>query len=1074
MNPKIKQIIITILIVGGIIALYQYGYPGAPNIENVSISQIKNMVASGEIKELSVDKSKVVATDNQDKKFSAFLESGAKLSDYEITADKVKIEVIDPEKGSFLPTFLTVILPFLLVAGFLYFMLKGAQGANMRAMNFGKSRAQLYEGKNRITFSDVAGAQESKQELQEVVEFLRYPQKFLRLGAEIPKGVLLVGPPGTGKTLIARAVAGEAGVPFFSVSASEFVEMFVGVGAARTRDIFQKAKKNAPAILFIDELDAIGRQRGSGLGGSHDEREQTLNQILVEMDGFEVDSKVVVVAASVTGDTAILIRDPRQGVKLISIGEFVDDYYRTGEEGIEKSISGIEVLGFEKKTSRNRLLKNNLYFGKSAFMPVKSVFRHKVNEIYEIEYLGGKIRTTGNHSLFVKTSDGIIKKKYVCKMNPRDVLVGFPNKEGKKRKGFRRIKSCEFNSEFNLELPLWQPLFVKSEPIKNIYQYVLAQTNTISQTKLGEEVGFSQRTIGKWQQGICEPRVLSRNYYQHKDVLPERVKVTPNLMRLFGYYVAEGYSRKELDFCLGSHEIEIIKDIKILMKEIFGLEPDKIYHRETAINIIYYSKPLAEFFAYHCGQGAHNKHLPAFLFEAPKEYFVDFLKGYANGDGCFVKKGKNKGNLVLISVSKQLLLELNWLSRMHGFEPSFSEFEAREGRRIKNGKPLKKSKAYRLEFWKTTNPFNNLDRQWSLHPLALVKKVTKLPFNGFVYDLCGCENEAFFAGEKPILASNTNRPDVLDPALLRPGRFDRRVILDLPDKKEREEILKIHYQKKPMAKKIDTGKIAAGTAGMSGADLKNMVNEAAIFAARNNKKEISQSDLHWAVEKVLLGPERKSRVLSKHEKEIIAYHEAGHAIVGHILPGTDPVHKISIISRGLTLGYTWSLPGEDIHLYSKEKFEDQISQMLGGRVAEELIFKSVTTGASNDLKQATKIARDMVTRYGMSDKLGPMTLGEREELIFLGKELAEHKTYSEKIAAKIDDEISKIICEAEKKTKIILQKHRHKLNKIAKILLIKETIEGEEFKALFGARQMNVKIQIVPPKAIATGQANVK
>jgi len=483
---------------------------------------------------------------------------------------------------------LSVVLPFLLIAGIFWLMLRSAQGANVRALSFGKSSPRMFGvGPDKITFKDVAGLEESKQELQEVVEFLRHAERFRKLGAELPKGVLLVGPPGCGKTLLAKAVAGEAGVPFFSISASEFVEMFVGVGAARVRDLFARAKRNTPCVIFVDELDAVGRQRGTGLGGSHDEREQTLNQILVEMDGFDTDTRVIVLAA-------------------------------------------------------------------------------------------------------------------------------------------------------------------------------------------------------------------------------------------------------------------------------------------------------------------------------------------------------------------------------------------------------------------------------------------------------------------------TNRPDVLDPALLRPGRFDRRVVLDLPDMKEREAILKIHTRNKPMAADADLGQIASCTAGFSGADLRNLANEAAILAAREGKKAVETADLQEAIEKVMLGPERRSRVLSEDEKKIAAYHEAGHTIVGTYLPLCDPVHKISIISRGMALGYTFSRPEIDRRLYSKGKFEADLAQLLGGRASEDLFLKEATTGAQNDLQKATKIARDMVTVYGMSAKLGPVALREREEFVFLGRELGEHKNYSERVASLIDEEISRIIIQAEQTAQKILTTKRKIMEKLVSKLLKEETIEGKQ------------------------------
>lgn len=575
------------------IAFYNLFAANRSTVETVSMSQMIQELSAGNIEKITVRGNEVKATLKDGSLVKTFKEPAVGLAEYGITPDKTKIEIENPDSGAFLASFLSIVLPFLLIGGLIYFMMRQAAGNNMRALSFGRSQARLVLGGNKkVTFADVAGAEEAKQELMEVVEFLKHPERFKKLGAEIPKGVLLVGPPGTGKTLLAKAVAGEAGVPFFSISASEFVEMFVGVGAARVRDLFARAKRNAPAILFVDELDAVGRQRGTGLGGSHDEREQTLNQILVEMDGFDTNDRVIVVAA-------------------------------------------------------------------------------------------------------------------------------------------------------------------------------------------------------------------------------------------------------------------------------------------------------------------------------------------------------------------------------------------------------------------------------------------------------------------------TNRPDVLDPALLRPGRFDRRVSIDLPDKRAREAILKIHLNGKPVSKIVDVTKVAQATVGFSGADLRNVANEAAIFAARDNRKEIVQDDFNRSIEKVMLGPERRSRVLSAEERKIAAYHEAGHAIVGHVLPNTDPIHKVTLIGRAMSLGFTWSRPTEDRYLVSKEKFDDDLARILGGRVAEAIVFGRMTTGAQNDLKQATRIARDMVTQYGMSKELGPITFGEREELVFLGRELAEHKTYSEQIASKIDLEVMRIIRSAEERARKLLLKHRKMLDKVAKRLLEKETIEGSEFEKMF-------------------------
>lgn len=583
-------------------ALYFFFGDYPSGARKVSISEVAEEIKAGKVEKIAVE-GNIININLKDgtKQLSEIATNQqitTTLKDLGADPSKVKLEIKEANDNSIIWGLIFNYLPIIVIIGFFWFMLRQAQGANNQALTFARSRARLFDpSQEKVTFADVAGAEESKQELAEIVEFLKYPRKFQNLGAKIPKGVLLFGPPGTGKTLMARAVAGEAGVPFFSISGSEFVEMFVGVGASRVRDLFARAKKNAPCIVFIDEIDAVGRQRGAGLGGSHDEREQTLNQILVEMDGFEQDTNVIVMAA-------------------------------------------------------------------------------------------------------------------------------------------------------------------------------------------------------------------------------------------------------------------------------------------------------------------------------------------------------------------------------------------------------------------------------------------------------------------------TNRPDVLDPALLRPGRFDRRVVLDMPDIKDREAILKVHAKNKPLAKSVDLNVIARKTAGFSGADLQNVMNEAAILAARANRHEILMNDLNDAVEKVLLGPERKSLALSAKEKEITAFHEAGHAIVGHILPNTDPIHKISIISRGMALGVTWSLPEEDKKLTTRSELLDDIAMSLGGRAAEEIIFKEITTGAANDMENATKMARNMVTRYGMSEILGPQVYGKREELVFLGKELGEHeKNYSEEVAAKIDKEVNRIIEEAYHRAKRILLKNKTKLKLIAQELIKKETIEGEEFERLLGVKR---------------------
>jgi cell division protease FtsH len=586
--------IITLSILIAVVVLFGNGSPLSKPPTQVPFSTVLEQIKQDKVESIQVSGDELTVNLKDGTKQKSYKEKYTSLSDFGVDYNKVKVEAKNPDNNNLLLDIILSLLPIVIIIGFFYFIMKQAQGSNSQAMSFGKSRARVSGmDKNKVKFKDVAGAQEAKVELQEIVEFLKYPGKFEALGAKIPKGVLLFGRPGTGKTLLARAVAGEADVPFFTISGSEFVEMFVGVGASRVRDLFSKAKKNAPCIIFIDEIDAVGRQRGAGLGGGHDEREQTLNQILVEMDGFEQGTNVIVMAA-------------------------------------------------------------------------------------------------------------------------------------------------------------------------------------------------------------------------------------------------------------------------------------------------------------------------------------------------------------------------------------------------------------------------------------------------------------------------TNRPDVLDPALLRPGRFDRRVTLDTPDLKAREEILEVHTQKKPLEKDIDFSEIARKTPGVSGADLANIANEAAIFAARANRKKITQADFHEAIEKIALGPERKSHILNDKEKKITAYHEAGHALLGHLLPNCHPVHKVSIVSRGMAGGVTWSLPVEDKHLHSLADFKDDIAMALGGRTAEKIIFgeENITTGAESDLKHANGLARRMVTEYGMSKALKNRFFGDEEGSVFLGKSFSQDKHYSEEMAAKIDEEVAKIIDEASRRAEETLAKNKAKLDQIAQTLLDKETIEGKDFDKL--------------------------
>lgn len=604
-NWKLSTLVYIMILVAAIAIVSQFlMVPEKP--AEIPLSEAIAMSQRNGIEKIFIEEDLLVITTTNGKKLETFKESNASIYDIEgLVLDGVEVEVKGStgiDWGGLLINF----IPLLLFGALLVFLFRQARGANNQAINFGRSRARLFPASTpSVTFDDVAGEDEAKQELTEVVDFLKSREKFQRLGARIPRGVLLVGPPGTGKTLLAKAVAGEAEVPFFSISGSEFVEMFVGVGASRVRDLFDQAKRNTPCIIFIDEIDAVGRHRGAGLGGSHDEREQTLNQILTEMDGFDTSTGVIILAA-------------------------------------------------------------------------------------------------------------------------------------------------------------------------------------------------------------------------------------------------------------------------------------------------------------------------------------------------------------------------------------------------------------------------------------------------------------------------TNRPDILDPALLRPGRFDRRVILDRPDINGRKAILKVHSNGKPLHESVDLELIAKQTAGFSGADLANLINEAAILAARHEKKSIEMQDLEESIDRVIAGPERKSRKINPKEREIIAYHEAGHALVARTLPNIEPLRKITIIPRGMALGYTKTL-SEDKYLPSRSQFKDELALLMGGRSAEELIFNEITTGAQSDIGTATKLARSMVTDFGMSDKLGPRTFGHKEEMVFLGREISEQRDYSERVAKLIDDEVHQLIEEAHRTAQKILAENKAKLVKIAEKLIADETLEGKELDLMFDEPSTTP-----PPKATVT------
>ena len=605
-NRYVRSLVVWALVVAVVLFVLVPMYRSTRTVpRSVDFSEFLTLVEQGQVVGKVVfneDNSTITGERKDGQPFRTTYSKEATLQIQALLRQKgIPFAVEAPARNSPWPNLLSSFLPLLLIIGLWFLMIRQAQSGSNQALSFGKSRARLHhESKPKVTFDDVAGVEEAKEELQEIIEFLKHPKKFQALGAKIPRGVLLVGPPGSGKTLLAKAVAGEAGVPFFSISGSEFVEMFVGVGASRVRDLFDQAKKNAPCLVFIDEIDAVGRQRGAGLGGGHDEREQTLNQLLVEMDGF----------------------DPNAGI---------------------------------------------------------------------------------------------------------------------------------------------------------------------------------------------------------------------------------------------------------------------------------------------------------------------------------------------------------------------------------------------------------------------------------------------------IVIASTNRPDILDPALLRPGRFDRRIVVDNPDTKGRKAILEVHLRGKPLAEDVNVEVLAKRTPGFSGADLANLVNEAALLAARRNKRRITMAEFDEAIERVIAGPQRRSRVLSQRERELVAFHEAGHALLRKLLPHADPPHKVTIVSRGMALGYVMGMPPEDRYTRTRAELLDEITVAMGGRVAEEIVFGEITTGAENDFEQATDMARKMVTDFGMSEKLGPMSLGKRHGPVFLGRDLVESRNYSEEIAYEIDKEVRRIIDECYTRAKQILEANRDKLEVIARALLEKESLDAEELDRLLAGQPLDAE-----------------
>ncbi len=1051
--------------------MYQGSFMAPQRIE-ISYTRFMQEVEKGNIQDLQIIEKMVtgdlksetsVKVGTHDVSFKAFKSNI--LGDGSDVPDKVwktnpgiEIEVRNPAFNWV--NLLVGWLPVVFILVFWLFMVRQVQSGGSAALKFGKTKARVVlETTPKVTFKDVAGCDEAKQELQEIIEFLKEPQKFQRLGGRIPKGALMLGPPGSGKTLLAKAVAGEAGVPFFSMSGSDFVEMFVGVGA------------------------------------------------------------------SVTGDTPVLIRHDG-ATKLTPIGEFVDRFYSGEDEGHVVPVEGIETLGFEERDSKFKGSPKTFVKG-SAWSGVRGVYRHRVSEICEVHFLGGVFRATADHSVFIRTRDGI-KAVAAVELKAGDVLVSLPMKvRGEYSAEHGTPHTVRAHAFAPLREPIMLDVYDRDEATHARYEYALAQQGGQSQSAIAAAIGVSQMTVSNWQAGKHEPRAISSNYTD--TALPEQVPVTADLMRLLGYYTAEGRENGYLEFTFGTHEMDLHADCIARMKLVFGVTPRVNHTGDNSTKLTFHSAPLGRFFERHCGTGSHEKHVPAFLWDLPREYFDAYLTGYALGDGYTTKEGK----LSITSVSHQLIREITWLCAMHGIKAGVRHMRMKAGRVIKS-KPLPETEAWILIIGKTGHPFGPEVAIRDQAKKPIVRRVVHKPYDGYVYDLCGCDREAFFGGEKPLLLHNsrvrdlfeqgkrnapcilfvdeidavgrhrgaglggghdereqtlnqllvemdgfdsnegvimiaaTNRPDVLDPALLRPGRFDRQIVVDWPDVRGREGILLVHTRKIPLAEDVDLKLIARGTPGLAGADLANIVNEAALLAARRNHKKVSLRDFEDAKDKVMLGMERKSLVMNDEERRSTAYHEAGHALVLWLQPGHDPVNKVTIIPRGRTLGTTSWLPKEERYNRSKDELERQLCVAMGGRAAELLVLNHLTTGAIGDIEGATETARAMVCRYGMSDALGPLTFGKKEEMVFLGKEIATHKDYSEQTAVLIDQEVRRIIENAYNRAHELLKDNMDKLHLLANTLLEREVLDGEEMNRVLRGEKLEPVRPPAEPEAAET------
>ena len=891
-------------------------------------------------------------------------------------------------------------LPLLLLLVFWLLMLRQVQSGGSAALKFGKTKARvMLETQTKVTFKDVAGADEAKSELQEIIEFLKEPQKFQRLGGRIPKGALLLGPPGSGKTLLAKAVAGEAGVPFFSMSGSDFVEMFVGVGA------------------------------------------------------------------SVTPDTPVLIRENGR-TRLQPIGEFVDRHYEGDAEGFVVPVRGVETLGFAEKSSKFTG-SSKKFFGGSTWSGVQGVYRHRTTEICEIEYLGGVIRTTPDHSVFVRSRNGV-KAVAASDLMAGDVLVAPGLDEVRELIGSEELVHAGSAVEEAGHFP--------SNALPQEGSTLLDPSTAAWACGHGDQVPVVRRVTRKPYDGYvydlcgCDQEAF---FGGDKPVLLHNSRVRDLFEQ--GKRNAPCLTGDAVVTLSGGRQVTIREMFEKRMVDVHVPAMTEDFRLEDARVIGITCKPAPDLFEITTSTSS-VKATGNHLFPVLRDDGMKWISASELTSDDYVAMPRAQSETDLAPTVRRTTRSLS-----EGFV---------ELKRSSTAMTIGEDESL-------------IDLGQSAILWTRIESIRSLPAHEPVYDLClerhhcfiannlivhNCiifvdeidavgrhrgaglggghdereqtlnqllvEMDGFDSNEGVIIIAATNRPDVLDPALLRPGRFDRQIVVDWPDVRGREGILKVHTRKVPLADDVDLAVIARGTPGLAGADLANMVNEAALLAARRNHKKVSMRDVEDAKDKVTLGMERKSLVMTQEERRSTAYHEAGHALVAWLMPGSDPVDKVTIIPRGRALGLTSYVPAEERHSRSKEDLIRLLAMMMGGRSAEHLIFNHYTTGAANDIERATSLARRMVCELGMSENLGPLTFGKKEEMVFLGKEISSHKDYSEQTAVQIDQEVRTLVEGAYKQAVGLLSENLDKLHLLANTLLEREVVDGDEMNRVLRGEKL--------------------